>query len=200
MQLRSDHLSILLKVFWSNKKLLLFRQLLRVWLWDAIVKVPQYPSAIHFWKCPSVSTCLDDQISRFFISENLSHFLISSRCWPNSTILHKFHTFDWLSQFLRIECHISDHIFNKFYISEISQLKTRSLGPFILSIYLPSAMFVTMSWVRYIISSNVQFLADRLFLSSEIFHALGGLLRAPRHRSSKNCSSCDSLSCPCQHV
>ena len=147
--------------------------------------VNQYPPA------------LIDQISRFFISENLSHF---SRCWPNSTILHKFHTFDWLSQFLKIGCHISDNIFNKVHISEISQLKKRSLGPFILSIYLPSAMFVTMSWVRYIISSNVSFLAERLFLSSEIFHALGGLLRAPRHRSSKNCSSCDSLSCPCQHV
>ena len=110
--------------------------------------VHQYPPA------------LIDQISRFFISENLSHF----------------------------------------HISEISQMEKRSLGPFILSIYLPSAMFVTMSWVRYIVSSNVSFLAERLFLSSEIFLALGGLFRAPRHRSSKNCSSCDSLSCPCQHV
>ena len=28
---------------------------------------------------------------------------------------------------------------------------TRSLGPFVLSVYLPSAMFVTMSWVSFLI-------------------------------------------------
>ena len=28
---------------------------------------------------------------------------------------------------------------------------TRSIGPFILSVYLPSAMFVTMSWVSFFI-------------------------------------------------
>ena len=28
---------------------------------------------------------------------------------------------------------------------------TRSIGPFILSVYLPSAMFVTMSWVSFVI-------------------------------------------------
>ena len=30
-------------------------------------------------------------------------------------------------------------------------LLSRSLGPFILSVYLPSAMFVTMSWVSFFI-------------------------------------------------
>ena len=28
---------------------------------------------------------------------------------------------------------------------------TRSIGPYILSVYLPSAMFVTMSWVSFVI-------------------------------------------------
>ena len=32
---------------------------------------------------------------------------------------------------------------------------SRSLGPFILSIYLPSAMFVTMSWVAFFVPPDI---------------------------------------------
>ena len=49
---------------------------------------------------------------------------------------------------------------------------TRSIGPFILSVYLPSAMFVTMSWVSFFIPPvrilSTQFLTERDFLMSEL--------------------------------
>ena len=187
-----------LKVFWSNKKTPSFQA--------------TTPCMALRCNCQGASISISHPFLKLSISIHLP-WLTKYHDFSSLKICHIFHVADRIAQFYINFTLLTDyHNFLKLNVTYLTTFsikftflkflkwKKRSLGPFILSIYLPSAMFVTMSWVRYIISSNVSFLAERLFLSSEIFHALGGLLRAPRHRSSKNCSSCDSLSCPCQHV
>ena len=58
-------------------------------------------------------------------------------------------------QLLSVERKLLNILAGNYSVYGFEMQLSRSLGPFILSIYLPSAMFVTMSWVAFFVPPDI---------------------------------------------